>query len=178
MRPILAAIEFQIFVLPLYHRHSERFGTMPSFHATTTRAQYTEKGSASIRLLGVARPADDLVGELTGAFGAALSANVRTRQAERAHACTQPTSTEAVPGRQRRTARQVSGAMRRDVSSSHGGCAEGEQSRQSWPGLARSVPVHDSRGTKPAVPGQRAVYARRRDGSWFGNAYGTPAQYS
>jgi len=73
-----AVTEFQIGVLPLYHRHSDRFGTTLSFHATTTRARYIEKGSASIRLLGVARPADDLAGEVTGAFGVALSASVRT----------------------------------------------------------------------------------------------------
>ena len=120
------ATEFQIGVLPLYHRHSDRFGTMSSFHATTTCARYTEKGSASIRLLGVARPADDLVGELTGAFGAALRASMRTRQAGRAHVCAQLTSTGAVPGWQRRTARNASDMTRRDASSSHGGRAEGE----------------------------------------------------
>ena len=64
--------------IPLYHRHSDRFVTTPSFHATTTRARYTEKGSASIRLLGMARPVDDLAGEVTGAFGVGLSASVRT----------------------------------------------------------------------------------------------------
>ena len=53
------ATAFQIGVLPLYHRDSDRYGTTTSFHATTTRARYTEKGSASIWLLGVARPADD-----------------------------------------------------------------------------------------------------------------------
>ena len=61
-----AMVEFQIGAPPLYHRHSDRFGTTPSFHATTTRARYTEKSRASIRLLGVARPADDLTGEVTG----------------------------------------------------------------------------------------------------------------
>ena len=171
-----AATEFQIGVLPLYHRHSVRFGTMPSFHATTTRAQYTEKGSASIRLLGVARPADDLAGEVTGAFGVALSEIVRTRQAERAHARAQPTSTGVVPGWQRRTARQASDVMRRDVSSSHGGRAEGGAELPVMAGpSARRVPAYDGRGPKQAVLGQHAVYMRRRDGGWFGNACGAPA---
>ena len=76
-----AVTKFQIGVLPLYHYHSNRFGMMPSFHMTTTHARYIEKGSASIRLLSVAWPVDDLTGEVTGAFGVALSASVRTRQA-------------------------------------------------------------------------------------------------
>ena len=76
-----AATKFEICVIPLYHRHSGQFVMMPSFHVTTLHARYTEKGSALIWLLGVARPADDLVGEVTGAFGVALSASMRTRQA-------------------------------------------------------------------------------------------------
>ena len=73
-----AATEFQICVIPLYHRHSGQFVTTSSFYATTIRARYTEKDSTSIWLLGVARPADDLAGEVTGAFGVALSASART----------------------------------------------------------------------------------------------------
>ena len=45
---------------------------------TAIHAWYTEKGSASIWLLSVARSGDDLAGEVTGAFGVALSASVRT----------------------------------------------------------------------------------------------------
>ena len=81
-QPVMA--EFQIGAPPLYHRHSDRFGTTPSFHSTTQRAWYKERGPAHRFGFGVAQSADDLAGDVTGTFGVASRASVRTRQARQA----------------------------------------------------------------------------------------------
>jgi len=81
----LATAKFQIGTPPLYHRHSDRFGMTPSFHSTTKRARYKERGIAHRFGFGVARLAGDLPGDVTSTFGVALSSSVRMRQARRAH---------------------------------------------------------------------------------------------
>ena len=52
-RPAMAKI--QLDTLPLYHHNSGQLGTKLSFHSTTKRAWYTEKGPAhwlALALLG------------------------------------------------------------------------------------------------------------------------------
>ena len=96
-RPAMA--KFQIGTPPLYHRYSDRFSTTPSFHSTTQRARYKERGPAHQLAFSMAWPASDLPGDVTGTFGMASSASVRMRQEGRAHARAQPMSTEVVAGR-------------------------------------------------------------------------------
>ena len=76
-----ATAEFQIGAPPLYHRHSDWLGTTSSFHSTTKHARYKERGPAHQFSFGVARPAGDLLDDVTGTFGVASSASMRTRQA-------------------------------------------------------------------------------------------------
>ena len=77
----LATAKFQIGTTPLYHCHSDWFGTTSSYHLTTKHAQYKERGPAHRFSFSVAWPVGDLLGNVTGTFGVASSASVRTRQA-------------------------------------------------------------------------------------------------
>ena len=142
-RPAMAKI--QIGAPPLYHCHSDRLGTMPSFHSTTKHARYKEWGPAHRFGFGVAQPVGDLPGDMIGTFGVALSASVRTRQARRAHAHAQPTSTGAVLGRQHRMARNASDTTQHDMSSSPSGRAEGGAEPPVMAGPSARVPCASAR---------------------------------
>ena len=169
-RPAMAKI--QIGAPPLYHRHNDWLGTTLSFHLTTKHAWYKERGPAHGFGFGVARPANDLLGDMTSSFSVASSASVRTRQAEQAHARAQPMSKGAVARWQRQTTCNASDATRWRAAAPGRHSGKG-QSSQAWPGPARMRAVCQS--TTAGDPNRQCranawVYTCGHDGGQCGSA--------